>query len=63
MVAAKKTGNKRYEIKDFIKELKKQYKDIDKFIFRATRNVNMDAILGWQKDGKKYSYLDYYDED
>jgi tRNA(Ile)-lysidine synthase TilS/MesJ len=63
MVAAEKTGNKRYEIKALIDELKKNFKDIDKFIFRAAQNVNMDAILGWQKDGKKYSYLDFYDEE
>lgn len=60
-VAAERTGNKRYEIKALIEELKVKYKDIDKFIFKATQNVNMDAILGWQKDGKKYSYLDFYD--
>lgn len=62
MVAAKRTGNKRYEIKDLIKDLKLKFKDIDKHIFTATQNVNMDAILGWQKDGKKYSYLNFYDE-
>lgn len=62
MVAAKRTGNKRYEIKDLIKELKLKFKDIDKHIFTATQNVNMDAILGWQKNGKKYSYLSFYDE-
>ena len=63
MVAAEKTGNKRYEIKDLIQELKKKYKNIDKLIMKATQNVNMDCILGWQKEGKKYSYLDYYDEE
>lgn len=62
MVAAERTGNKRYEIKDLIEELKKRFPDFDKFIFRSTKNVNMDAILGWQKDGKKYSYMDFYDE-
>jgi tRNA(Ile)-lysidine synthase TilS/MesJ len=62
MVAAKKTGNKRYEIKDLIKGLKGNYKDVEKSIFKAAQNVNMDSIIGWQKDGKKYSFLDYYDE-
>lgn len=63
MVAAEKTGNKRYEIKDLIEELKKRFKDVDKFIFKAAHNVNMDSILGWQKDGKNYSYLDFYDSE
>lgn len=62
MVAAEKTGNKRYEIKALIEELKKNIKDVDKAIFKAAANVNMDSILGWQKDGKDYSYLDFYDE-
>ncbi|MBV4419627.1 tRNA 2-thiocytidine biosynthesis protein TtcA [Clostridium tyrobutyricum] len=63
MVAAEKIGNKRYEIKDMIKELKKSFKDVDKSIFNAARNVNMDAILGWRKDGEKHSFLENYDED
>ncbi|MBC2582325.1 ATP-binding protein [Clostridium sp. DJ247] len=63
MVAAKKIGNKRYEIKDLVKELKKGFADVEKSIFQAAQNVNMDSILGWQKHGKKYSYLDFYDEE
>jgi tRNA 2-thiocytidine biosynthesis protein TtcA len=63
MVAAKKIGNKRYEIKDMLKELKKNFPDVEKSIFKAAQNVNMDAILGWEKKGKKYSYLDFYDEE
>lgn len=63
MVAAKKIGNKRHEIKNMIAEMKKTFNDVDKSIFRAAENVNMDAILGWQKDGVKHSFLDeYHDE-
>ncbi|MBU3092707.1 tRNA 2-thiocytidine biosynthesis protein TtcA [Clostridium sp. CF011] len=62
MVAAKKIGNKRHEIKDLVKELKKNFSGADKSIFRAAQNVNMDSILGWQKNGEDYSYLDFYDE-
>jgi tRNA(Ile)-lysidine synthase TilS/MesJ len=63
MVAAEKIGNKRYEIKDLVQELKKMNKNVDKLIMRATQNVNIDCILGWQKEGKRYSYLDYYNEE
>lgn len=63
MVAAKKISGKRHELKELIKELKKNFNDIDKSIFRAAQNVNMDSILGWQKDGEKYSFLDFYDEE
>jgi tRNA(Ile)-lysidine synthase TilS/MesJ len=63
MVAAKRIGNKRYEIKDMIKKIKEDFKDVDKSIFRAAENVNMEAILGWEKDGVKHSFLDFYDEE
>ncbi|WP_127836323.1 tRNA 2-thiocytidine biosynthesis TtcA family protein [Clostridium prolinivorans] len=63
MVAAKKIGNKRYEIKELIKNLKKNFKDVDKSIFRAAENVNLDAILGFKKDGQKHLYLEFYEKE
>lgn len=63
MVAAKKTGNKRYEIKALIAQLKENFADVEKSIFRSALNVNLDGIVGWKKDGKQYSYLDYYNAD
>lgn len=63
MVAAKKVGNKRHEIKDLIAKLKENFNDVDKSIFKAAANVNMNSILGWEKDGEKYSFLDIYDKE
>ncbi|MDS0524172.1 tRNA 2-thiocytidine biosynthesis protein TtcA [Clostridium sp. SHJSY1] len=63
MIAAKKIGNKRYEIKELIKELKTKFDGVDKSIFKSAANVSMDSILGWEKDEVKYSFLDFYDED
>ncbi len=63
MVAAKKIGNKRFEIKDLIEELKENFQNVDMSIFRAAENVNMEGILGWDKEGKKHSFLDYYEKD
>ncbi len=63
MVAAKKTGNKRYEIKALIEELKGRFPDADRKIFKAAENINMEAVLGWTKGSEKYSYLDFYDEE
>lgn len=63
MVAAERIGNKRYEIKDLIKELKKNFSGVEKSIFKAAENVSMDSILGWQKGENKYSFLDFYDEE
>jgi tRNA(Ile)-lysidine synthase TilS/MesJ len=63
MVAAKRTGNTRYEVKAIIENLKKDYEDVEKSIFKAAQNVNLDVVLGWEQKGKKYSYLDFYDEE
>lgn len=62
-VAAGKTSSKRREIKNLIAELKLNFNDVDKSIFKAAENVNIDSILGWEKSGKKYSFLDVYDEE
>lgn len=63
MVAAKKISNKRHEIKEIIRNLKSAYfADIDKSIFTAALNVDLEAIVGWRKGGQRYSYLDFYDE-
>lgn len=63
MVAAEKIGNKRYEIKELIKELKKNFDGVEKSIFKSAENVNLDSILGWEKDGIKTKYLEVYDEE
>ncbi|MDB8800758.1 ATP-binding protein [Romboutsia sp. 1001216sp1] len=62
MVAAKKTGNKRYEIKDLIKSLGENFKDVEKSIFKAAENVNIDSVLGWQKDGVKHSFMESFED-
>ena len=62
MVAAKKIGSKRHEIKHLIKELSKTFQEVEKSIFRAGHNVYLDSILGWKNDGVHHSYLDDYDE-
>lgn len=63
MVSAEKIGNKRYEIKDLIKELKKNFDGVEKSIFKSTENVALDSILGWEKGGIKTKYLEVYDKE
>ena len=60
MVAAKKIGNKRYEIKDLIEGLGEDFNNVKISIFRAAQNVNLEGVLGWEKDGEKISFLDEY---
>ncbi len=60
MVAAKKIGSKRNEIKELIHTLQGSFNNVDRSIFRATQNVNIDQILGWEVDREKHSFLDDY---
>ena len=53
--------NKRREVKELIKKLKEKNKNIDNNIFIALTNVNLNCVLGYRKNDKKYSFLDEYD--
>lgn len=53
--------NKRQEIKELIKKLKKTNKNIDDNIFISMSNINLNCSLGYKKDNTKYSFLDEYD--
>lgn len=61
-VVAEKTSSKRREIKELIDQLKVLHPDIDKSIYTAATNVNLDAILGYHKEGKKVHFNDIYNE-
>lgn len=52
--------SKRDEIKTLIKELKKVNDKIDYNIFKSLDNVNLDCILGYNKERQKHSFLDTY---
>lgn len=57
-VGCKIDGSKRKEMKHFIANYRKIHKDVDMSIFEASKNVNLDAIMGYRKDGVKKLYLD-----
>ena len=55
--------SRRLTTKKLIEELKKNYNEnVEKNIFAAASNINMDMILGFKKDGVKHSFLETYDE-
>lgn len=62
-VAAGHVASSRLKIKELISDYKKIFKDVDKSIFSAATNVNLDAVIGYTKDGKKHSFLDEYKEE
>jgi len=55
-------ASKRKMMKKLINELRKEEKDIDRNIFKALDNVNLNCILGTKKDGEYKSFLDDYDK-
>lgn len=62
-VAAGKTSSKRREVKELIAALKETNSNVDKSIFQSAMNINLDAILGYEKNGTKHDFLDIYNED
>lgn len=59
-VTEKKSGNKRFFVKDLIKKLKEDNENVDINILKATENVNFDQILGYKKGKDKHSFLEFY---
>ena len=52
-------SSQRYKTKMLIQKLKEEYMpDVENHIFTSAMNVNVDMILGYKKDGKKYSFVE-----
>ncbi len=52
--------SKRFETKQLIKELKKSNPNIEANIFNSMKNVSLDAVIAYKKDGEPHSFLDEY---
>lgn len=61
-VTSKKYSSKREEIKELIKALKKDNKNIDINLFRSLENVNINTLNGYIKDKEKIIFNDMYNE-
>lgn len=62
-VITQKDIGKRKEVKELIKTLKTNNKNIDINILRSSYNVNLDAVIGYKTKDNTYSFLDTYDDD
>lgn len=62
IVAAKKISSKRREIKELIKTMGTSFQNVEKSIFNSTKNVFLDAVIGWRDGEEQNSFLDSYDE-
>lgn len=55
-------GSKRQEVKELIRHLKINNKDVEKHIFKSVHMVNLDTLIGYKTGGLEHSFLDTYDE-
>lgn len=60
--APEKSVSKRQEMKLLIRQLRQVNPNVDQNIFTSVANVNLDAIVGYRKDGIRHSFLENYDE-
>ena len=54
--------SKRKQTKELIKELRSYNINVEKNIYKATLNVNMNMILGYKKGKERHNFLDDYDK-
>lgn len=55
-------GSKREEMKKLIKQLRSVYDKVDMNIYNSTKNVNLNTIISYVKDGKVHHFMDDYDK-
>ncbi|MBQ4531027.1 MAG: ATPase [Lachnospiraceae bacterium] len=55
-------GSKRDEMKELIRQMRKNSDVIDGNIFQSVHNVNLKTIIGYHKDNMVYNFLDDYEK-
>ena len=55
------SSGKRQEVKDLIKNLKKDNPNIEKNIFNSIHHLHFDTFPGYKTNGKMHSFLERYD--
>lgn len=56
------TGSKRDEMKMLIRQLRDSSDVIEQNIFNSVKNVNLNKVIGYKKDGKTHHFLDTYED-
>lgn len=58
--AEDKKDSKRAKVKELIKDLKQDYKNIDVNIFRSAQGVSLDTVISYKKEGELHHFMDDY---
>lgn len=53
--------SRRVEVRNLIRELKKDNPSVEANIFRSMENICMNAVLGYKKDGQHHLFTEFYD--
>ena len=53
-------ASKRAEMKQLIKHLRENYEKVDMNILSSTKNVNLNTIISYVKDGEVHHFMDNY---
>ena len=59
---SKKAGSKREEMKKLLKQLRSVYDKVDMNIYNSTKNVNLNTIISYVKNGEVHHFMDDYDK-
>jgi tRNA(Ile)-lysidine synthase TilS/MesJ len=55
-------ASKRQEVKQLLKDLRRENPDVEKSVFNAIHAVSLDTFPGWKTRGEEHSFLEWYDE-
>ena len=55
-------GSKREEMKKLLKQLRSVYDKVDMNIYNSTKNVNLNTLISYVKDGETHHFMDEYDK-
>ena len=58
----KKEDSKRAEVKELIKKLRETNKFVEYNIFKSVENININQVIGYIDNDKRYNYYDDYEE-
>ena len=58
----KKEDSKRAEVKELIKKLRETNKFVEYNIFKSVENININQVMGYIDNDKRYNYYDDYKE-
>ena len=61
-VTKKGSSSKRDEMKKLIEQLRNTYNKVDMNIYNSTKNVNLNTIISYEKNGEKHHFMDDYNE-